>query len=410
MNPTARRRAKRLIALAIAALLVWIAARTVPWRDQIRLHWQKGGPEQVWQGDLLGPWQADAVDFRLDEDVPAPVVGAPDLRAGSQLLVHGQGLRIEGESLEAWQVEWRPSLPRVLRELRWTTLAAALGLLFLSTLVIITRWQILLQVAGCPTRWFKVLHVTYVGLFFNLILPGVSGGDLARAYYMVKGHPERRAAAVMSVFMDRVLGLFAMALVASVAIYWNDERMASLRLPVLGVTAAMALGGLVLIHPWLRKHLPVERLISRLPAADKLQSLDDAVRLYGHHPVAVGVSILLSMVTTAASTALFLLGRAMGIPMDCCSTMSASARSMRTPCPRCPCPREGSASARCSRARCSLAGGSYTIGVAVSITYRLCMFFLGLLGGLGLLVPGGTDIGKEFRQAEEQGEGFAAPS
>ncbi|MEZ6020347.1 MAG: hypothetical protein R3F17_09665 [Planctomycetota bacterium] len=84
------------------------------------------------------------------------------MRAGV-VLVHGQGLRIEGESLEAWQVEWRPSLPRVLRELRWTTLAAALGLLFLSTLVIITRWQILLQVAGCPTRWFKVLHVTYVG-------------------------------------------------------------------------------------------------------------------------------------------------------------------------------------------------------------------------------------------------------
>ncbi|HPF15837.1 MAG TPA: lysylphosphatidylglycerol synthase domain-containing protein, partial [Planctomycetota bacterium] len=51
-----------------------------------------------------------------------------------------------------------------------------------------------------------------------------------------------------------------------------------------------------------------------------------------------------------------------------------------------------------------LAGGSYTIGVAASITYRLGMFLQGLLGGLVLLLPGGAALRQEWREAESEGE------
>ncbi|MEZ6020349.1 MAG: lysylphosphatidylglycerol synthase domain-containing protein [Planctomycetota bacterium] len=111
----------------------------------------------------------------------------------------------------------------------------------------------------------------------------------------------------------------------------------------------------------------------------------------------------------AASTALFLLGRAMGdthglLDYVCVGTIMNTLSAVPLS------PGGLGVGEVLAGSLLKLAGSSYTIGVAASITYRLCMFFLGLLGGLGLLVPGGTDIGKEFRQAEEQGEGFAAPS
>jgi len=49
-------------------------------------------------------------------------------------------------------------------------------------------------------------------------------------------------------------------------------------------------------------------------------------------------------------------------------------------------------------------GSAAAIGVAISVTYRLCTVALGLLGGLFLLAPGGRQTRREALEASRDGE------
>ncbi len=403
MNQTKWRMGRRLLGLAIAAILVWVVVKTVPWQDRLLVEVTEGSKAVELKGEIQTRWQAGEVRFQVGT-LPESQT-AIELFAEDQVLTAtATGLQADGHPIEVHGVEWRPGLPKVFRELQWKSLLPALLLLIGCTLVIITRWHLLLNAAGCPTRWTKVLRVTYVGLFFNLILPGVNGGDLARAYWMIKGHPERKASALMSVFMDRFLGLFAMALLATLTIYTTDGRFDKLKLPVTLFTSAMLIGGLVMVHPWLRSHLSVNKLLDRLPASEKLHALDAALRHYGTMPKVLLGSILLSVANhLGAAASLYVLGHAFGdthsfldwiVIATVMNTLSALPLS----------PGGLGVGEVLAGSLLRLAGGSFTIGVAASITYRLGMFSLGLLGGLLLLLPGGAAMREEWHQAEALAE------
>src|SRR5262249_58221984 len=55
-----------------------------------------------------------------------------------------------------------------------------------------------------------------VGVFYNTFLPGSVGGDLVKAFFIAREHPERRTRAVATVIMDRALGLFGLILFTAV--------------------------------------------------------------------------------------------------------------------------------------------------------------------------------------------------
>ena len=410
MKAATLRYGRRLAGLGVAALLLWVVYQTVPWKDRLLVTTTADAEAVEWEGQLEGSWKADSVTFLLREAKPGEAVPLANLPWGSQVSVTSSDLRWGGNVLVVHLAEWRPGLPRVLQEVRWGAVLPALALLFASSLAIITRWSLLLAAAGCATRWWQVFRITYVGLFFNLVLPGMSGGDLARAYWMVKGHPERRAPAVMSVFMDRLLGLFAMALLATLAIYTNDERFQALRLPVLAVTGAMFVGVLVLLHPWLRQRLPIHQLIDRLPASDKFHSLDRALRHYGHRPGVVAIAILLSMVNhLGAAGALYLLGHALGDTHSfhdyiCIATVMNTLSAVPIS------PGGLGVGEVLAGSLLRVAGGSYTLGVAASITYRIGLVILGLFGGLILLLPGGAAIRQHWREAEAELDGPLPPA
>lgn len=83
------------------------------------------------------------------------------------------------------------------------------------TLAFITpiyRWWILARVQKLPLKPSDALRLTMTGYFFNLFIPGGSGGDVVRAAYTVRDCPERRAQALTIAFVDRGLGLHALLL------------------------------------------------------------------------------------------------------------------------------------------------------------------------------------------------------
>ena len=252
---------RRWAGLAVAALLLAFVARSVPWRDTLTISAVGSEESQSFTGVIGGEWKAHEIGFRLDPG-QEPQTGSPldgplasAARLGGEVSVErgriagrewreltDGGAAPEGAEIavEPLVAQWRPGLPRAFRDLDVSRLPVALGFLVVASLLISTRWWRLLVLGGCGTSWWTAVRLTYVGLFFNVVLPGSTGGDLARAYIVVRDHPERRAKALMSVLLDRILGLVAMALLATIAVFTNDaQRFGPLRVWVLVAFLAM---------------------------------------------------------------------------------------------------------------------------------------------------------------------------
>jgi uncharacterized membrane protein YbhN (UPF0104 family) len=62
----------------------------------------------------------------------------------------------------------------------------------------IMRWQILMRVQGMFMSWRRAIVLFFVGLFFNLFMPGYTGGDFARLFYLMKEFPEQKKEAILT--------------------------------------------------------------------------------------------------------------------------------------------------------------------------------------------------------------------
>ena len=76
------------------------------------------------------------------------------------------------------------------------------------------RWQLLMKVQGIHLRLFRVWQLVMIGMFYNLFLPGGTGGDLVKVFYAVREAPKSKSAVFLSVVVDRITGMFALILVS----------------------------------------------------------------------------------------------------------------------------------------------------------------------------------------------------
>jgi len=95
--------------------------------------------------------------------------------------------------------------------------AAAVALYLGGQVMSSYRWKLLGALAGLRSRWRDFLRYYFVGMFTNLFVPGLIGGDAARAAYIGirEGQP---AAAAASVVADRGIGLGALVWFAAAAL------------------------------------------------------------------------------------------------------------------------------------------------------------------------------------------------
>jgi uncharacterized membrane protein YbhN (UPF0104 family) len=139
--------------------------------------------------------------------------------------------------------------------------AAGVGLpLWLGTLAVFgvghvvgaLKWRMLLGGAGAPLPAGSAVRLHFAGLFANLFLPSVAGGDLVRAGLAMRSAESRTAVALGSL-IDRVLdtaALGGMALLGGLAagarLSGGDALALWIVLGVLAVGAAAGLGLLVM--------------------------------------------------------------------------------------------------------------------------------------------------------------------
>ena len=109
-----------------------------------------------------------------------------------------------------------PSLSR-LTTVRLEYVAAGVLLYVAGQALSTWKWRLLLAPVGLgAVRYPRLLAFYFIGMFFNLFLPTIVGGDAVKAVLLARetGAPAR---ATTSVFMERNLGLFALLSIALVA-------------------------------------------------------------------------------------------------------------------------------------------------------------------------------------------------
>ncbi len=186
-------------------------------------------------------------------------------------------------------------------------LLAAFACFIAPRFILSLRWWYLLRIQRIRIRLWEAVRLTFLGEFFNFVVPGTVSGDLVKAYYVSK-HTDRGAAALISVFVDRVVGLLEFAMLPAVvmvalwlAVGWSD-RLFMPAVVVAVVLALVAMSLALLLSPALRQRLRLRKVFSRLPMQRHIDVLSEAANLYRRRRVV----LLKAVVITFAGQVLFI--------------------------------------------------------------------------------------------------------
>jgi uncharacterized protein (TIRG00374 family) len=109
-----------------------------------------------------------------------------------------------------------PAIARRVAAARFEYVAAGILLYSAGQALSAYRWQLLARPLGLAVSYRQLLSFYFIGMFFNLFLPTVIGGDAVKAWLLAR-ETGAVARSTMSVFMERNLGLLALLTIATVA-------------------------------------------------------------------------------------------------------------------------------------------------------------------------------------------------
>ena len=145
-----------------------------------------------------------------------------------------------------------------LASLGWIVVAIAVT--FLQIFVGVLRWRRISAECGAPLGLQQAMRFNLIGAFFNQTLPSSIGGDAVRLWLVARGGAGWRAA-TYSIFVDRAIGLIALAVIIVASLPWSynligDPHGRSALLLVDFAALAGGVGFLVLgalPWPWLKR-------------------------------------------------------------------------------------------------------------------------------------------------------------
>ncbi|MBX7169322.1 MAG: flippase-like domain-containing protein [Pirellulales bacterium] len=141
--------------------------------------------------------------------------------------------------------------------LGWIGLAIAVT--FLQIFIGVLRWREISAECGAPLRLAQATRYNVIGTFFNQTLPSSIGGDAVRLWLVARTGVGWRAA-TYSIFVDRAVGLIALAIVIVASLPWSYRLISDPngRTALLFVDFAALAGGLGFLlfgrlrWPWLK--------------------------------------------------------------------------------------------------------------------------------------------------------------
>lgn len=189
--------------------------------------------------------------------------------------------------------------------LDWLMLTAATLLCIATVAGTIVRWWMLVRALHIPMGFFDGIRLGFVGYMFNFASLGAVGGDLFKAFFVIREYQDHRPEAVASVLADRLIGLLGLFLVVAVAtlstgVISQLDRAGRIVVYFSWICGALGLIGLgVMYSPLLKYRIPDDR-VAKLPKFLRaLVRLVRALKLYRDKPLVIAACLAQSAITHA---------------------------------------------------------------------------------------------------------------
>ena len=188
-------------------------------------------------------------------------------------------------------------------------IAAAFITFGIVELAAVIRWQVLLRVQGVTVSWLRLSALLMIGLFFNPFLPGGTGGDVVKIYYLLKEVPQKKTAALLAVLMDRLMGLVSLIVIAGIVIALQYDWLSTTKETTLLLYTLMAIfasaAAFIVTSFAITGFGLVHKLPARMPMRDKLIDLSVAYNHYGRAWRSSVLALILSIPVHLGSFTLF---------------------------------------------------------------------------------------------------------
>lgn len=200
----------------------------------------------------------------------------------------------------------RAQVAEALREADKTWLMIAWICYGAVELLATVRWQILLRLQNITLSWWRTGGFVMIGLFFNMFLPGLIGGDVMRLYLVFKQAPRKKTRATLSVAMDRLFGLISILFLAGMSFWFRSGwlkqspatwHIAQAALVVLGVGLAFSTLLFVVIGVDFANRFP-----KRFPLRGMIAESAEALKCYSRD---VWTLLLLFLITIGSHLAYY---------------------------------------------------------------------------------------------------------
>lgn len=204
----------------------------------------------------------------------------------------------------------RAQMAEALRHAHYSWVLVAILAYVVVEIAAAFRWHVLLKVQGIHLSFWRLSGLFLIGMFYNQFLPGGTGGDIIKSYYLLKETLDKKAGALLAVVFDRLIGLVALVAITGTLIglrydflsqTTETRQLVWILLVILGVSIAGLLTTFVITGFKLFHLLPL-----RFPGREKLIEISAAYHLYARHWRATLVAFGASIVAHLATFATFL--------------------------------------------------------------------------------------------------------
>jgi uncharacterized protein (TIRG00374 family) len=184
----------------------------------------------------------------------------------------------------------------------------ALTLVGLNMILCAWRWLLLLKARGFYVPLSYGLQLYLIGVFFNHALPGAVGGDLVRGYYLVADYPDRKSDAILSIVIDRVLGLYSFFFLTLLAVAFDydmvmaHEKIRWVAMLCFFIFVGMTVFFIIAFSTRLTRFLGFEKIFNRF---EVIKNQVAAFQRFGTDPKIIALSVFASILAQVFTMVFF---------------------------------------------------------------------------------------------------------
>jgi len=195
----------------------------------------------------------------------------------------------------------------------------ALCIFFLSYILCLFRWEMLLKAIKIHLPLKRVIISFCGGIFFSLFLPSTIGGDLMRSIDLAT-HTKRPREVIATVLLDRLSGYIGLTVLALLALVfgWRFIQDKNVLLSITIITAVLIAILLVLFNKFL--YSKINQLLHS-PNAGRLRELikdlHQEIHYFKHHKKVIINSLIFSVLIQSVSPiSFFVIGKSLGVEIN----------------------------------------------------------------------------------------------